>query len=157
MATISFTPTHAGLYGDTLHVWATTLASNTDDPRHHVIPLVGEGGPIPAPVQDLAIEILPNDSAVLTWSPVTTTIHGNPVTPDMYLVFGNEQDPLDEGGWHYLFPVIQPPFVHPLVTRFRNQMSYQVIAWKGQDPALLGLVEGDPIGKLHGLKASARQ
>lgn len=60
---LTFSPTQQGLYADTLHIWANT------DPPHLKIPLVGEAGPIPAPVADLAIAILPDLSAQLTWSP----------------------------------------------------------------------------------------
>jgi hypothetical protein len=133
---MTFNPTQQGLYADTLHIWANT------DPPHHKIPLVGESGPIPAPVTDLSISILPDLSARLTWSPVTQTIYGNPVTPDYYLIFYSELDPQVEEEWYYLTPVVATTYTHQLVARFRNLMNYRVVAWKGIDPALLGWKTG---------------
>ncbi len=133
---LTFAPTQQGLYADTLHIWANT------DPPHHKIPLVGEAGPIPAPVNDLSISILPDLSARLTWSPVAQTIYGNPVTPDYYLVFYNEDNLLNEADWYYLYPATGTTYTHPLVARFADQMNYRVVAWKGIDPALLGWEPG---------------
>lgn len=133
---LSFNPTQQGIYSDTLHIWANT------SPPHHSVPLVGEAGPIPAPVTDLAIAILPDLSALLTWSPVTETIYGNPVVPDYYLIFYNEQDPLDETDWYYQGAVADPPYMHFLAARFATLMNYRVVAWKGIDPARLGWQAG---------------
>ncbi|MDP2359680.1 MAG: hypothetical protein Q8O14_02850, partial [bacterium] len=62
--------------------------------------------------------------------------------PDYYLIFYNEQDPADESDWYYLTPVVAPGYTHQLVARFRELMNYRVIAWKGIDPAMLGLTPG---------------
>ncbi len=139
---LSFAPPAQGLYTDTLHIWANTEISNTEDPRHHVVPLIGEAGPIPAPVTDLSISILEDLSAQLTWSPVDTTIYGNPVTPDWYLVFYNEQDPLDDSDWYYQGAVAGSEYTHFLAAQFADVMNYRVVAWKGIDPAILGLEVG---------------
>lgn len=149
---LTFHPAQQGLYADTLHIWANTELSNTDDPRHHMIPLVGEAGPIPNPISDLFIQILPDQSALLSWSPVTETIYGNPVTPDYYLIFYNELDPQVDEFWYYQGAVVTPGYTHFLVTRFRDLMSYRVVAWKGINPSLLGLVQGDPMQKLNDLR-----
>ena len=133
---LTFAPLQQGLYADTLHILADT------DPPHLKIPLVGEAGPIPAPVADLAIAILPDLSAQLTWSPVTETIYGNPVTPDYYLIFYNELDPQVEEEWYYQGAVATPGYLHFMVARFADVMNYRVVAWKGIDPALLGWKTG---------------
>jgi hypothetical protein len=133
---LTFQPSVQGLFTDTLHIWADT------DPPHQKIPLVGESGPIPAPVTDLSISILPDLSAWLSWTPVTQTIYGNPVTPDYYLIFYNELDPQVEEEWYYLTPVVAPGYTHQLVARFRDLMNYRVVAWKGIDPALMGWEKG---------------
>ncbi|MCB1046531.1 MAG: hypothetical protein KDC10_04950 [Calditrichaeota bacterium] len=146
-----FAPIVQGVHRDTLHVWADTDSSNTDNPRHHTIPLVGEAGPIPLPVMDLSISILPDDSARLEWSPVTETIYGNPVVPDYYLIFYNELDPQVEAYWYYQGATETPGYTHFLVTRFRSLMSYRVVAWKGINPGLLGFLPGDPINRLYDL------
>jgi hypothetical protein len=133
---LTFHPSVQGVFTDTLHIWANT------DPPHHKIPLVGESGPIPAPVTDLSISILPDLSALLTWSPVTQTIYGNPVTPDYYLIFYNEDNPLNDADWYYLYPVTNTTFTHPMVARFADLMNYRVVAWKGIDPSLIGISPG---------------
>ncbi len=139
---IAFSPASQGVYTDTLHIWADTEFSNTEDPRHHVVPLIGEAGPIPAPVRDLSISILEDLSAQLTWSPVDTTIYGNPVTPDWYLVFYNELDPLVDDYWYYQGAVAGSEYTHFLAAQFADIMNYRVVAWKGIYPAALGLNQG---------------
>ncbi len=132
-----------GYFEDTLHVWADTPVSNTDDPRHHVIPLFAEAGAIPAPVSDLSISITENLSAQLTWSPVDTTIYGNPVTPDWYLIFYNELDPLVDDFWYYQGATSGTEYTHLLAAQFADVMNYRVVAWKGINPVAAGLNYGE--------------
>jgi hypothetical protein len=152
---IAFVPSENGIFQDTLHIWANTEISNTDNPRHHIIPLVGESGPIPAAVADLSIAILPDKSAHLAWTPVTQTVHGNPVTPHYYLVYFREGDPSMELDWRYLAAVTTPSYDHTAVARFKDRMSYQVIAWHGLDPALLGIRQGDTRNRVELLLGQA--
>ncbi len=126
---LTFNPQTQGLFQDTLHIWADTEISNTDDPRHHVVPLIGESGPIPAAVTGLAVEIGEDLSAQLTWSPVDSTIYGNPVTPDFYLVFYNEDDPYSEEDWYYLNAVPGTEFEHFRAAQFSDLINYRVEAW----------------------------
>ncbi|MCB1047400.1 MAG: hypothetical protein KDC10_09380 [Calditrichaeota bacterium] len=137
-----FSALQQGLYNDQLQIWT----NGENSPL--TVPLIGEAGPIPLPVTDLSISILSDDSARLEWSPVTETIYGNPVVPDYYLIFYNEQDPSFESDWYYLAPVVEPGYTHLLVSRFRELMSYRVVAWKGINPSSLGLEPGDPQQKL---------
>jgi hypothetical protein len=134
---LTFNPTQQGLYADTLHIWANT------DPPHHIVPLVGEAGHIPGPVTDLSIQILPDQSAQLTWSPVTQTIYGNPVVPDYYLVYYSELPP-DQDTYFYLTATPGAVFTHFLVARFAPQMFYRVVAYKGINPSTLGIEPGMP-------------
>ncbi len=126
---LTFDPQSQGLFQDTLHIWADTEISNTEDPRHHVVPLVGESGPIPAAVTDLTVAIEEDQSAMLNWSPVDSTIYGNPVTPDIYLVFYNELDPYVEDYWFYLFAVPGTEFEHFRAAQFSDLINYRVEAW----------------------------
>lgn len=140
---VEFDPAATGFFADTLHIWADTQVSNTDDPRHHRVALNGESGPIPLPVTDLAITLLPDRSIRLHWSPVTSTVHGNPVDPTLYLVFFNDGNPHQESDWHYLTATPQTEATHFRAARFTTRVCYQVLAWVGPEEELRSIA-GNP-------------
>jgi hypothetical protein len=140
---VEFDPETTGFFADTLHIWADTQTSNTDDPRHHRIALNGESGPIPRPITDLAISLLPDRSIHLHWSPVTSTVHGNLVDPSLYLVFFNDGNPNQESDWHYLTATQLTEASHFRAAQFSPRVCYQALAWVGPEEALRS-VAGNP-------------
>jgi len=133
---LRFQPVVAGVFRDTLQLELDV------EPFHVAVPLLGESDPQPVPVADLAIEILPDLSARLSWSPVTETVHGSPLTPDYYLVYYNEQNPTVETDWYYQGASSTTGYTHFLAARFAPLMNYRVLAWKGLDPVLAGCRPG---------------
>lgn len=76
--------------------------------------------------------------AVITWDPVTQTIYGTPITPDGYIVLYNESPyEYDEHFYYFLWNVTTgTTFTHPYVAQFRDQMYYQVVAYKDYEDRL---------------------
>jgi len=75
----------------------------------------------------LSVEII-DESAVLTWSPVTLSVLGNQVAPDLYVIEYNEMPDENSQYYYYLGATPQTTFTHYLVARFADQMFYRVKA-----------------------------
>ena len=89
--------------------------------------LSGEGVLIPSPVGDLTIAVQGADAA-LCWSPVYTTIHGNPMEADAYLVFHSDSA---EGSFLFLGFTTDTCYTHGHVCQFNDAMFYEVTAYVG--------------------------
>ena len=136
---ITFDPQEIGYYVDSLGIVSNAVNADTV-----WVYLEGEGGIVPAPVQGLTIEVQGND-AVLTWNPVDTTIHGNPITVDYYLIYF-ETDPYSE--FEFLDYTAGTVFTHDAVAQFSPAMFYFVEAYVGEIGILDEITAGDePISR----------
>ena len=122
---VTFTPEEEILYEDSLFVLCNAFNTVNDT---FIVYLRGEGGIIPAAVENLVIETVYPD-VVLTWNPVTVSIYGSPITVDYYLIFF-ETDPYSE--FEFLAGVADTTYTHELVVQFSEQMFYEVIAFIGE-------------------------
>lgn len=122
---VKFTPQSAGVVSDTLYV----VNNSTNAPIIR-IKLIGTGEYVPpAAVEGVNVEIS-GYNANLSWLPVTQTIHGTPVTPDVYVVLYNETPYEDDLHYYYLTYTPGLEATHYGVARFRDQMFYKVVAVK---------------------------
>lgn len=126
---LQFTATDASPIQATLNIISN--ASNSPN-----LPVTLIGNDVPATVQGLLVTIV-DDSAVLTWSPVSTSVLGNPITPDIYIVEYNEVAEDDIQAYYYLSATTGTTFTHNLVARYEDMMFYRVLAAKDLSPALI--------------------
>ncbi len=86
----------------------------------------------PEAPQGVTVDISNDIDAVITWQPVTETIHGTPIIPDGYIVLYNETPYEDDDNlYYYLWDVTTgTTFTHTGVVHHRDQMYYRVIAYK---------------------------
>jgi predicted outer membrane repeat protein len=119
---IEFAPLTEGMFSDSLFIISNAVNDDTLG-----IALFGEGGIIPAPVEDLIIQINGID-AVLDWSPVTETISGNPIIIDAYLVY---YCGLPNDDFYFYGYTPNTTYTHPGVVQFADHMFYQVTAYVG--------------------------
>jgi hypothetical protein len=130
---IVFNPLSNGLFSDTLLIISS--AYNGDSLR---IALSGVGELIPAPVQGVVIQVQ-GVNALLCWEPVVTTIHGNPLTVDAYVIYFAE---VSSGPFWYLGMSTDTCFVHDHAVQFADAMFYEVTAYVGN----VGLLADIPRG-----------
>jgi len=133
---ITFIPPTEGFYDEYIHV--PSNAYNTGNDTASVF-VSGGWKYTPAPVYDLTVGIEGVD-AVLNWSPVDTSIYGNPITVDAYLVFF-ETDLYSD--YEFLAGVSDNTYTHELVVQFSENMFYQVEAFIGDVGVLDAIVTGD--------------
>ncbi len=79
----------------------------------------------PAPPTNVQVEIIEPD-AVITWTAVDTTIFGDPITPDGYIVKYNEM--VDDEHFWFLAFTTETTHTHEFVAQYSTQMFYKVIA-----------------------------
>jgi PKD repeat protein len=140
---VRFAPQAVGALSDTLYI-----ENNSTNLPLLRIQLNGTGLYVPpAPPGNVSIAMIGYD-AVITWEAVTQNIHGQPLTPDYYLVF---YDGLPDPDGPYYFLGISPTlqYTHQWVGLHAQHMFYRVLAYKyyGRgEPNLtaLGLTPGLP-------------
>ena len=101
----------------------------------------------PAPPGNVNIEIIGKD-AVISWSPVDTTINGNPIFVNAYLVYSGSS-PYTLFGFHGL--ATDTTYTHYYVAQFSDDMFYQVSSYVGDLDKLLKVIAEHPhfnFGKL---------
>ncbi|HPT72180.1 MAG TPA: carboxypeptidase regulatory-like domain-containing protein [Candidatus Cloacimonadota bacterium] len=127
-----FTPTNTAVVRDSIRIY-----SNAQDHPFIGVRLTGVGRYVP-PVAPDNVEISFNaEDASISWSPVSTSVLGTPITPDCYMVLYNEI-PNDDDHFWYLGNTTGLNFTHQGVTLFRNSMFYRVVAvkfYRGEDEA----------------------
>ena len=124
---IEFDPQVEGLFNDTLFV-----VSNAYNEDILAINLSGEGGLTPAPVENLIINV-DSVNVYLSWDSVTTTIHGNSLEVDCYIVY---HESLPYTVFKFLGYTTNTNHVHNGVAHFSDDMFYQVTAYVGDMPTL---------------------
>ena len=81
----------------------------------------------PAPPQNVHIEVV-GDDAVITWSPVDTTIYGTPITVDYYLVFCCGTP---DSVFYFHGATQDTTYTHYYVAKFCDQMFYRIESFVG--------------------------
>lgn len=140
---VEFGPVVQGLFTDSLFIISNAYNEDTLS-----ITLSGEGGLTPAPVENLIINADSTD-AHLTWDDVTTTIHGNPLVVDCYLVYF-ETDIAED--FEFLTLITDTTFTHQDFAYFSNDMFYQVTAYVGDMLCLLKILDEHPAIKMGELE-----
>ncbi|MBL7191849.1 hypothetical protein ISS30_09135 [bacterium] len=129
---VSFAPEAAVDYHDTLVVESGGAALT--------VALAGTGlEVVPAAVQDLTVTLEGVD-AVLNWSQVDTSIYGNPITVDTYIVFFSEIPYAPDSLYFFHGNTSDTTYTHENVAFFSENMFYQVTAYVGEIGVLNGLV-----------------
>lgn len=105
---------------------------------------------IPAPVYNLEIGSSWPD-VELSWSPVDTTVYGNPIQNlTGYLIYFNQFAWDDEYNF-YAF-VTDTSVVHPFAAQFANMQFYRVAAYAGPISLLNAAIEENPAFKMGTLR-----
>ena len=94
-------------------------------------------GSLPAAPE--VVIVIENLDAVLTWSPVDTTIAGCPVQVSRYLVYFSENT---EGPFYYHGSTTDTTYRHLEVVEFAADMYYQVETYVGDVGAIAAIPEG---------------
>lgn len=82
----------------------------------------------PLPPDSVQI-VLQDDSALVSWQPVTQTIFGTPFDPDYYIVFYNGTSDVN-GTYYYLGRTYSEDYVHDGVALHASNMYYHVRAFR---------------------------
>jgi len=103
-----------------------------EDISNAVFSIIYEGVP-PAPPESIIIDISNEIDAIITWTEVDTTINGNPIAIDGYIVLYNETVCEDSINCYYFLAATNSAttsYTHLRVAEFRDQMFYIVVAYK---------------------------
>ncbi len=87
----------------------------------------------PAPPENVTVDLSNEIDAVISWTEVDTTIFGNPIAIDGYIVLYNETAFEDSTNCYYFLAATNSTittFTHFRVAEFRDQMFYKVLAYK---------------------------
>jgi len=85
----------------------------------------------PAPVQGLTIDITGPD-AVLNWLPVDTSIYGNPIETDAYLIYYSELPYNPDSLFFFHGLSFDTTYIHQYAAQFSENMFYFVEAYLGE-------------------------
>ncbi len=98
---------------------------------------------VPSAPQNLSLSIS-DDDVILQWEPVTTSILGTFLLPDIYLVFYNSDFPLYDDYYVYLSQTDVSNYTHEDALLTQPRMFYRVVAVKynndGQEPLIRKLL-----------------
>jgi len=120
---VNFEPLLVQTYEDTL-----LITNNSENKPLLKIPLYGTGEYVPpASPEGLVIDIQ-GVNVQLTWNPVDSTIYGEPLTPDGYIILNNEE-PYDEQ-FSFLGFTSDTTYTHVFIAQYRDHMYYKVVAYK---------------------------
>ncbi len=84
--------------------------------------------PIPAAVTGLQVQILGDDSVLLTWNPVTESVEGQPLTPDWYAVYYHTEPLFTPATGILLGTIPDTGFLHAEGTGAGDRLFYLVTA-----------------------------
>ena len=113
------------------------------------IPLSGAQTRVPAAPQ-VVIDIVGSD-ARLTWTAITGSVGGCPVTVTAYLVF---YSPTAGGPFYYHGFTTATSYLHPRAVQFAGGMYYQVVAYTGSLARAAAMAPGTPEGDVRALLES---
>ena len=101
----------------------------------------------PSPPQEIDLSIANDNSVVLLWSPVTTTVLGNPMAPDGYIILFSHDPDADLDDYTFLAAQKALSYTHNGVANFFDKMFYRIVAFINYDETLdhkLALLTQDP-------------
>lgn len=134
---VRFAPQQVGAVSDTL-----VIANNSANQPLLKVRLTGTGEYVPLAVPQNVLVTMNGYDAVISWDAVTQNLHGQPVTPDFYVVLYSEW-PYDQADhfYYYLTSTTGLSALHYNVGLFSQYMFYKVKAVKfyrdGLSPAEL--------------------
>ncbi|MDD5087626.1 MAG: hypothetical protein PHI18_02345, partial [bacterium] len=131
---IAFDPPGNGQFRDTLRVVSNAL---NDDTVTAALSGIGEVGLQPGPVHDLVVWAEGADGH-LCWSSVNTSMQGNPIAVDYYLVYYGQNS---GGPFFFHGYTADTCYVHAGVVQFAPSMFYEVTAYIGSIGSVLSIVE----------------
>jgi len=115
----TFTYNNVGIYDVKLKISNETCVDSLIKQNYITVVYVP-----PASPESVQVNIVYPD-AIISWSAVDTTIFGDPITPDGYIVLYSE----NEVNYFYLFSTTDTTYTHIRVAEHRDQMFYQVVAY----------------------------
>ncbi|MCK4696190.1 MAG: PKD domain-containing protein, partial [Candidatus Cloacimonetes bacterium] len=127
-----------GIYTVSLTV---TDVNDTTDTETKIDYITVFGNDPPAPPTNVQINVS-GDDAIITWAEVDTTIFGDPIDVDYYIVLFSEWT-LPDSAFFYLGFTPNTIFTHYGVAYFRDQMFYRIESFVGTRQELDEYVERD--------------
>ena len=141
---ITFIPPTEGYFDGLINM--PTNAYNAENDTAHLY-VTGGWAYTPAPVYDLTITIEGAD-AILNWSLVDTSIYGNPVFVDAYLVYYSELPYNPDSLFFFHGLTIDTTYTHEYVVQFSENMFYFVEAYIGEIGFLEEIIaQSSPLNK----------
>lgn len=128
---VRFTPIIIGAHNGFLNI-----STNAINEPMIQITLTGIGLSVPPRNPDNILLSCIDDDVVINWQPVTLDTHGDPITPDGYVVLFSEEVGIDEYFWFLGFTG-DTSIIHQDVTRNRSSMFYKVLAIKHDNDPML--------------------
>ncbi len=119
----TFTYTDAGIYSVKLKVSDGTNIDSLIQYNYITVEYVP-----PAAPTNVQVNIIYPD-AIITWTAVDTTIFGDPITPDGYIILYNETPYEEEQFYYFLDYTFDLTYTHTFVAQHREQMFYKVVAY----------------------------
>jgi len=123
---VRFAPQQVGAISDTL-----VIVNNSANQPLLKVRLTGTGEYVPLQIPQNVQVVMDGYDAVISWDPVTQNLHGQPVTPDRYIVLYSEW-PYENNEliYYYLTSSTGLSATHHEVALFRENMFYKVKAIK---------------------------
>lgn len=129
---VNFAPDNPGSYVSDL-----VIANNSNNEPNYTLSLRGFCQYIP-PADPEGVQVtMANNTAQISWDPVTEDIYENPITPDLYIVYFNGLNTQDDNHFYYLGTTNQLSYDHINVGAFSEFMFYRVKAYVDVDNAVL--------------------
>lgn len=121
---ITFSPTAAGSYSDTL-----TITAQQEGDTAIRIPLSGSADVILPPVDSLVVRKGPSNGMRLDWAPITHSISGHPVQNILYAIYGSTSydGPFVPFGYS-----TTNSYIHPYILNGQTSYFYRVTAEVGE-------------------------
>jgi len=119
-----FTYTDVGIYDVKLKISNETQADSLIKNNYITVEYVP-----PAPPTDVQIDIV-GDNIMLSWTEVDTTIFGDPIDVDYYLVYYSEY-PSEDSLFFFHGATIHPMYFHYYAALFADAMFYKVESFVG--------------------------
>lgn len=119
----TFTYTEAGIYDVKLKISNATQVDSLIKFNYITVEYVP-----PAPPTNIDVNIS-GDDAIISWTAVDTTIFGNPIIPNGYVVRYNESANIEDEFFYFLAFTTNTTYTHEFVAHHSPQMFYSVVAY----------------------------
>ncbi len=129
---VNFEPESPGIYVSDL-----VISNNSINEPNLTLTLRGLCQYIPPANPDGVQVTMVNNTAEISWNPVSEDIYENPITPDLYIIYFNGLNTQDDNHFYYLGATNQLSYNHINVGAFSEFMFYRVKAYVDVDNAVL--------------------